>query len=120
MTTLQSRTTPDAKRVARPERVKSARTEPDAKSRQIPTEGRARTRNELPKTRVTKHALLLQLLSRPEGASIDEMMVATQWQQHSIRGFLAGTVKRQMGLTLTSSKIEGNVRRYRIAPRRGR
>jgi len=64
---------------------------------------------------VTKHAQLLQLLNRPEGASIEDMMQATQWQQHSVRGFLAGTVKKKMGLPLTSSKAEGDVRRYRIA-----
>ena len=68
----------------------------------------------------TKHAQLLQLLNRPEGASIEDMMQATEWQQHSVRGFLAGTVKKKMGLALTSSKAEGDVRRYRIAVRRGR
>jgi len=70
--------------------------------------------------RVTKNAQLLQLLNRPEGASIEDMMQATAWQQHSVRGFLAGTVKKKMGLPLTSSKAEGDVRRYRIATRRGR
>ena len=69
---------------------------------------------------VTKHTQLLQLLNRPEGASIEDMMLATAWQQHSVRGFLAGTVKKKMGLPLTSSKAEGDVRRYRIATRRGR
>jgi hypothetical protein len=70
--------------------------------------------------RVTKNVHLLQLLNRPEGASIEDMMQATEWQQHSVRGFLAGTVKKKMGLALTSSKAEGDVRRYRIATRRGR
>ncbi len=69
---------------------------------------------------VTKHAQLLQLLNRPEGASIEDMMRATAWQQHSVRGFLAGTVKKKMGLPLTSSKAEGEVRRYRIASCRKR
>lgn len=69
---------------------------------------------------VTKHAQLLQLLNRPEGASIEDMMQATAWQQHSVRGFLAGTVKKKMGLALTSSKAEGDVRRYRIASCRRR
>ena len=70
--------------------------------------------------RITKHAQLLRLLNRPEGADIEDMMQATGWQQHSVRGFLAGTVKKKMGLALTSSKAEGDVRRYRIATRRGR
>ena len=70
--------------------------------------------------RGTKNAHLLQLLNRPEGASIEDMMQATEWQQHSVRGFLAGTVKKKMGLSLTSSRAEGEVRRYRIVSRRGR
>lgn len=70
--------------------------------------------------RVTKHERLLTLLSQPEGASIEEMMQATKWQQHSVRGFLAGTVKKRLGFPLTSSKLSGDVRRYRIEARRGR
>ena len=70
--------------------------------------------------RVTKQELVLTLLSRSDGASIEDMMRATSWQQHSVRGYLAGTVKTKMGLPLTSSKAEGDVRRYRIATRRGR
>lgn len=68
----------------------------------------------------TKHAQLLQLLSRPEGASIEELTRATNWQQHSVRGFLAGTVKKKMGLAMTSSKSDGELRRYHIPARRGR
>ena len=55
-----------------------------------------------------------------DGFGIEDMMQATEWQQHSVRGFLAGTVKKKMGLALTSSKAEGDFRRYRIATRRGR
>ncbi|MGJ0507048.1 MAG: DUF3489 domain-containing protein [Methylocystis sp.] len=44
--------------------------------------------------RSTKQERMLTLLSRPEGASIEEMMQATNWQQNSVRGFLAGTVKK--------------------------
>ena len=75
--------------------------------------------------RMTKQERMLTLLSRPEGASIEEMMQATDWQQHSVRGFLAGTVKKKLGFPLTSSKAEAgarrtDVRRYRIETRRGR
>ena len=69
---------------------------------------------------LTKQDCMLTLLSRPEGASIEEMMRATDWQQHSVRGFLAGTLKRKLGFSLTSSKAVGGVRRYRIETRRGR
>ena len=70
--------------------------------------------------RVTKQERMLTLLSRPEGASIAEMMQATDWQQHSVRGFLAGTVKKKPGFSLTSLKPKDGVRRYRIESRRAR
>ena len=70
--------------------------------------------------RVTKQERVLTLLSQPEGASIEEMMQATDWQQHSVRGFLAGTVKKKLGFPLTSSKPNDGARRYRIETRRAR
>ncbi|MGH8322261.1 MAG: DUF3489 domain-containing protein [Steroidobacteraceae bacterium] len=70
--------------------------------------------------RVTKQERVLTLLSQSEGASIEEMMQATDWQQHSVRGFLAGTVKKKLGFSLISSKSNDGVRRYRIETRRGR
>jgi hypothetical protein len=70
--------------------------------------------------RVTKQERVLTLLSLPEGASIEEMMQETDWQQHSVRGFLAGTVKKKLGFSLTSVKPNDGVRRYRIETRRAR
>lgn len=62
----------------------------------------------------TKIDALVALLRRPEGARIDEMMTASGWQQHSVRGALAGTIKKKLGLTIASEKTElGRV--YRIA-----
>lgn len=62
----------------------------------------------------TKLATVVGLLMRPEGATIAQIMAATDWQQHSVRGFLAGTVKKK-GYTLTNSKEGGGERVYRIA-----
>ena len=56
---------------------------------------------------------LVVLLRRPEGATIDAMMAATGWQAHSVRGALSGSVKKGLGLTIESEKING-VRAYRI------
>jgi Protein of unknown function (DUF3489) len=70
--------------------------------------------------RVTKQERVLTLLNQPNGASIAEMMQATDWQQHSVRGFLAGTVKKKLGFSLTSVKPNDRVRRYRIETRRVR
>ena len=70
--------------------------------------------------RVTKQERVITLLSRSSGASIEEIMQATTWQRHSVRGFLAGTVKKKLGLELASSKADDEVRRYRIVVRRGR
>lgn len=56
----------------------------------------------------------LTLLSSADGATIEELMIATAWQAHSVRGFLAGTVKKKLGLTLESKKAEDGARRYVI------
>ena len=64
--------------------------------------------------RATKQDRMLTLLNRPGGASIAEMMQATNWQQHSVRGFLAGTVRKKLGFSVTSAMASDGVRRYRI------
>lgn len=57
---------------------------------------------------------LQNLLTRELGASIAEMMDATGWQAHSIRGAMAGTLKKKRGLVISSDKVEG-LRRYRAS-----
>ena len=62
----------------------------------------------------SKQALVIALLQRPAGATIAQIMEATGWQQHTVRGALAGTLKKRLGLTITSSKESGAQRVYRI------
>ncbi len=62
----------------------------------------------------TKKQIAVSLLERPKGASIAEMQGAMGWQAHSVRGFLAGTVRKMPGVTLISEKLENGPRRYRI------
>ncbi len=62
----------------------------------------------------TKKQIAIALLERPKGASIAEMQRAMGWQEHSVRGFLAATVKKMAGVALLSEKAEGGPRRYRI------
>jgi hypothetical protein len=118
MTTMEVRVSSHAKKHAPTAPAKSSKTKSGAKSRPVPAENRTASRDE--QHTVTKHDRVLELLSQRNGATIPEMMEATGWQQHSVRGFLAGTVKKKLGFTLTSSKSEGELRRYKIDTKRGR
>lgn len=62
----------------------------------------------------TKQALVIEMLRRPEGATIGEIVDATSWVSHSVRGFMAGALKKKLGLAIGSEKDAGKERRYRI------
>ena len=62
----------------------------------------------------TKQALLIDLLRRTDGTTLDEMVAATGWQAHSVRGAMSAALKKKLGLTIASEKIEGRGRVYRI------
>jgi hypothetical protein len=62
----------------------------------------------------TKQAQLIAMLRRPEGATIAQIVEATGWQPHTVRGAFAGALKKRLGLTVTSEKVEGGQRTYRV------
>ncbi len=62
----------------------------------------------------SKQSRVVAMLQAPEGVTIAGMMKATGWQRHSVRGFLAGVVRKRLKLKLLSEKVDGN-RVYQIA-----
>ncbi len=62
----------------------------------------------------SKKAIVLDMLKRPDGATLSDIMSATAWQCHSVRGFISGSLGKKMGLTVESFKRPDGVRAYRI------
>ncbi len=68
-----------------------------------------------PKTREgSKKAIVLEMLKRPDGATLKDIMAATDWQAHSVRGFISGSITKKMGLSVESFKREDGARAYRV------
>lgn len=65
--------------------------------------------------RVNKQQVIIEMLKSKEGACLEEMMTATGWQKHSVRGVMAGSLKKKLGLNI-QSEIRGNTRIYFIVP----
>ncbi len=72
----------------------------------------------IPTRRGTKQAILIEMLSRAKGATIEEMAAKTGWQSHSLRGAISGTLKKKLGLAVTSAVVEPRGRVYRITGER--
>jgi hypothetical protein len=64
----------------------------------------------------SKQAQLIEMLKRPDGATIDEIVKKFNWQAHTVRGAIAGALKKKLGLKVESEKVEHRGRVYRIAP----
>ncbi len=62
----------------------------------------------------TKQAALIAMLRAPDGATIEEISVATGWQPHTVRGAMSGALKKKLGFEITSEKVEDRGRVYRL------
>ena len=78
-----------------------------------PTEAAAAPKARTPREG-TKQATLIAMLRAPDGATIEEIMAATGWQSHTVRGAMAGALKKKLGLEVTSEKVEDRGRVYKL------
>lgn len=62
----------------------------------------------------TKQATLIAMLRTPDGATIEEIIAATGWQSHTVRGAISGALKKKLGLEVTSEKVENRGRVYKL------
>ena len=112
-------TAPGTTNQPKSKRAKKANTKVASKKETTKKQAKAKkaaTTKEKPAAREgSKKAIILELLRRKEGATIAEVVKATQWQNHSIRGFISGTITKKMGLTVESVKSDTGDRTYRIA-----
>src|SRR6266478_4333491 len=112
---------PENKATAGRDEVAAAKTPAETKSTKRPGRAkRSRTKKatapSAKASKVSPHSKqdqIVALLRQPGGATLDGLVKATGWQKHSVRGFLAGTVRKKLKLPLLSEKIDG-VRTYRI------
>jgi hypothetical protein len=101
----------------KPTPSRQTKKQPAPKKPTTANSGRAAIRSKFtqpPLGQVSKTAACLELLRQSGGTSLQELMAATGWQAHSVRGFLSGTVKKKLGLILIAANDDEGVRRYQI------
>jgi len=102
----------------RPATPKASASKRRTRAKQQAAVHRSKRKAQQPEPRAgTKQSILIQLLSRRNGATIAEAVKATGWQPHSVRGAISGSLKKKLRLSITSAKVEARGRIYRIDPK---
>jgi hypothetical protein len=104
---------PKAWKAAKKPAASKKASKPAAKKEAKPA-GKKVTKGSAPRE-FSKKAIVLDLLRRKDGATMAEIAKATDWQNHSIRGFISGNLTKKMGLVVESAKNEAGERTYRLA-----
>lgn len=89
--------------------------QPPAEAEPNPRPKTSKSREPKAPRKDSKQAQLIAMLRRAKGATIDEVVDALEWQPHTVRGAIAGALKKKLGLDVTSDKVEGRGRVYRLA-----
>ncbi len=101
-----------------PTRAKAQTKKPSGRAERKSAAAKPKSEKSAPTARQgTKQALLIDLLKRKTGATIADLVKATGWQPHSVRGAISGALKKKLGLTVTSEPIQKRGRVYRIVER---
>ena len=94
---------------------KGATNAPAAETTTAPAVKTTATPAKTPRTREnSKQAQMIELLKRPDGATLNQLVEVTGWQAHTVRGAMAGALKKKLGLNIESEKTDGQERKYRI------
>ncbi len=113
---IKSRKPPPAKSQAPGRKVRSARTAGESRARSVQKPPTAKTAKSAV---ATKQSRLIELLLQPAGAKLTDLVDATGWQAHSVRGVISGILRKKLGLIIDSQTNENGIRMYRIHPAAG-
>jgi uncharacterized protein DUF3489 len=105
---------PKGQKAAKSGKAAKPATKPAAKKEAKPASKNAAKKDAAVPREFSKKATVIEMLRRKDGATLAEIAKATDWQNHSIRGFISGTLTKKMGLKVESTKNEAGERTYRI------